>query len=494
MFKKPQESGSTLSDKPALGQQTTNSSYFSVCTIDDCKLMWKVDLHVIPILFLIFLCAFTDRISIGNAQIAGIEQSLGMQGNQFNIAVLVFFVPYILLEIPSNLILKSITPSIWFGSIVSLWGITAIGMGFTTNFAGLVTARVFMGIFEAGLMPGSIYLISMYYKQCELQRRITIFFAASVIAGAFGGLLAFAFMQMHGIRGIEGWRWIFIMEGILSVLVAVLAYIFVPNMPEKARFLNAEERVYIYERQVRSTEHIGTMNKLNSFTWTLLLTDWKLYIGTLMYMLINYSGVSATVVMPSIVYGLGAYTPQRTQLMLIPIYIVSVIVSFCGAWYADKREQRYPVSMLGALTLLTGYLILYVGQDTVASGVKYFACFLLVSGCFTAQPLALAWLQNNISGHYKRAIFSAVQIGIGNIGGLIASILFQSTHAPGYASGYITGIAFTVASLAAFTLFYLGIRRAIARRDAGKEVWKFDLPCEKLENLGDSDPRFRYSL
>lgn len=144
---------------------------------------------------------------IGNARIQGLTEDLQMQQTDYNVALFVFFIPYILFEVPSNLILKRLPPSTWLSLIMVLWGICTVGMGLVNTFDGLIAMRVLLGFFEAGLFPGSydmlhravafekysslagcIYLISMYYKRYELQWRLTLFFAASIIAGAFSGV------------------------------------------------------------------------------------------------------------------------------------------------------------------------------------------------------------------------------------------------------------------------------------------------------------------
>lgn len=168
------------------------------------KLLWKVDLHVVPPLLILFLLAFLDRVNIGNAKIQGMTTDLHMQGQDYNIALFIFFIPYILLEVPSNIIIKKVAPSTWLCCIMLLWGICTVGQGLVRNFAGLVALRFLLGIFEAGLVPGAVYLISMWYKRFELQWRLSVFFCASIIAGAFGGLFAYALAHMDGVGGYAG--------------------------------------------------------------------------------------------------------------------------------------------------------------------------------------------------------------------------------------------------------------------------------------------------
>lgn len=175
-----------LSDQPS----SSTSSFKPIDPLVQQKLLWKIDRHLVPILFVLFLAAFIDRINIGNARLQGLEKDLHMDpdGPQYNIALFMFFIPYILLEVPSNILLKNMRPSVWLSSIMLGWGVITICQGCTRSFAGLVICRVLLGVLEAGFVPGAIYLISMYYKRHELQVRVNVFFSASILAGAFSGV------------------------------------------------------------------------------------------------------------------------------------------------------------------------------------------------------------------------------------------------------------------------------------------------------------------
>lgn len=127
-----------------------------------------------------------------------------MAGSDFNIALFIFFVPYILLEVPSNIVIKKIAPSTYLSIIVFLWGIVTVAQGLVTNFAGLVAMRFLIGVFEAGLVPGAVYIISMYYKRFELQWRLSVFLCSSIVAGSFSGLFAYALAKMDGLGGYGG--------------------------------------------------------------------------------------------------------------------------------------------------------------------------------------------------------------------------------------------------------------------------------------------------
>lgn len=135
------------------------------------------------------------------------EDDLPMVGNDYNIALLIFFPPYIIFEVPSNIIIKRVAPSTWLSALMFFWGIITIGQGLITTNGGLQAMRFLLGFFEAGFYPGCIYLISMYYKRYEVQWRFNLFFTGSILAGSFSGLLAYGISFMDGVQGYGGWRW-----------------------------------------------------------------------------------------------------------------------------------------------------------------------------------------------------------------------------------------------------------------------------------------------
>lgn len=147
--------------------------------------------------------------NISNANIFGLSTELDLvQGNRYNIALVIFFVPYIIFEIPSNVLLKKFSPKVWLSGCMFMFGLVTICQGLVKSYSGLLAARFFLGLFETGMFPGCFYLIGMWYKRTESQRRYSFFFSSTTLAGAFGGLLASAIGKMSGMRGYEGWRWI----------------------------------------------------------------------------------------------------------------------------------------------------------------------------------------------------------------------------------------------------------------------------------------------
>ncbi|KAF8826717.1 hypothetical protein HHX47_DHR5000659 [Lentinula edodes] len=212
------------------------------------RVLWKLDCHVLPPLALLWLANFIDRSNVGNARIAGLETDTHLHGNQFNTVLAVFYVSYMLVEMPSNWILKKLGANRWLPIIVCAWGIVTTLTGLVHNLGGILAIRIVLGACEGGLLPGMILYLSTIYKRHELQLRVGIFYASASLSGAFGGLLATAILKMDGIGGLAGWRWIFILEGICTILFCLVAAIYLPADIASARFLTTEEREFAVAR------------------------------------------------------------------------------------------------------------------------------------------------------------------------------------------------------------------------------------------------------
>ncbi|GFF47033.1 uncharacterized transporter C1002.16c [Aspergillus udagawae] len=454
------------------------------------RLLWKCDLHVVPILTVLFMFAFLDRINIGNARLMGLERDLGMTGHEYNIALFVFFVPYILFEVPSNILLKKMTPSWWLSGIMFAWGILTVCQGVTKSFRGLVVCRVLIGVFEAGFMPGSVYLINMYYRRHELQWRLNVFFSASICAGAVSGLLAYAINNMDGVAGYSGWRWIFILEGLATIVVAVIAKFIIVDWPETARFLTQGERALLL-RRLSEDQGEARMDRLDKKSLRRAFSDPKIYLGPLMYFGIVNTGYAVSFFTPTILHQLG-WTAVRAQVMSIPVYCVAMVITLSAAYASDRLRHRYLFTLAGCLIATMGYVILLC-QASVPVGARYFAVFAITGGGYLTQPILMGWLSNNMAGHYKQSIASAMQIGFGNCGGLVASNIFFKEEAPRYTTGYGVSLGMTWICGAACALFLTYLVRENRLRDAGRREWRLELPQEEVENLGDDHPAFRFT-
>lgn len=200
----------------------------------------------------------------------------------------VFFFTYALFEVPSNLLLKRLRPSRWLPTIMVAWGVVMTLMGLVRSYPGLLAARIFLGVAEAGLFPGVAYYLTMWYTRDEMQLRQALFFSAASVAGAFSGLLAFGIAKMDGVGGLEGWRWIFLLEGMATVVVAVGAYFALWDFPETAGFLTEDERGFVvwrlrYQGPMEAGEGVA---EAEGFRWKYVreaFLDWQVWVNVFVY-------------------------------------------------------------------------------------------------------------------------------------------------------------------------------------------------------------------
>ena len=370
-------------------------------------------------------------------------------------------------------------------------GLLTMCQGLVKSFGGLVACRFFLGCFEAGLAPGCAYMLGMYYGRYELQKRFTIYNTAGIIAGAFGGFLAYALAKMNGLGGYAGWRWIFIIEGLLTAAVAVVSKFFLADWPENAKFLTREERDLLLNK-LSKDEGIFKMDRLDRKALRRILRDWKIWTSGVMYLGTCVSIYSISYYLPTVLSELG-YSSSEAQVQTIPIYAAGFVVALATAWASDRLQHRFGFVVLGAAINIIGYAVL-LASGYVSVKVRYMALYLVECGLWMGSPVEVVWLTNNLGGHYKRAFGTAIQIGMGNMSGFVASNVFITSQAPRYPAGYGVALAMMVLAGVAATILYTGLKRENKRRDRGERDYRLAMGKEDLDNMGDDHPHFRFAL
>ncbi|KIW22912.1 uncharacterized protein PV07_11160 [Cladophialophora immunda] len=469
--------------------------------VDSKKVLRKMDLRLIPMLAILYLLSFLDRGNIGNAKIQGMEEDLDLSGTEYSLCATVFFFTYCAFEIPSNLLLKRFRPSVWLPSIMVAWGTVMTLMGLVQSYHGLLIARIFLGVTEAGLYPGVAYYLTMWYCTEELAFRQSLFFSAASVAGAFSGLLAYAIAKMDGVAGEAGWRWIFILEGIVTVVVACAAFFLLHDFPDTATFLSPEEKAWVVHRlKYQGSKKSGRMvAESDHFEWKYVvraLTDWQLYLSLFMYWGIVCPLYGISFFLPTIIKELG-YKSTTAQLLTIPIYISAAILAVIVGWSSDRATKRgssrWPYIFFPMCAILVGFIIAIAGSAAGdIPGVVYAGVFIATCGIYPAFPGNVTWIANNLAGSYKRSAGMALQIGLGNLGGAMASNFYRSVDAPKYLLGHGLEIMFVVFGLAAVIILRIsyGVINKKRERSGAAEGYT----DEQLADLGDKSPSFRYTL
>lgn len=402
----------------------------------------------------------------------------------------VFFPFYVAAEIPSNLAIKRFRPSVWIPIIMIAWGLVCTLMGIVHNFAGLVAARCALGLAEGGLFPGITYYITLWYRRHECGLRMAIFFSAATAAGAFGGLLARAIVEMNGVGGRPGWAWIFILEGIITLVVAIIAFFVMHDYPSTAKFLTTREREEVTRRLEHDRSALADEFHLKYF-WD-AVGDWKIWVHMFITIGIYTPLYSISIFLPTIVKTLG-YTNQRAQLMSVPPYIAACFCCISGGYLADRRRERGIFMIFFCIVAIIGFIMLLTSNNDV---VKYIACFLITSGIYPNVPQGVAWNGNNIGGSVKRGVGIAMHVGFGNLGGAIAGFIYREKDSPRYLQGHAVLLATTSMSCVLSIFMTIYLRRENKRRNEihkHPDQYSHDERHVEREN-GDNATFFRYTI
>lgn len=210
-----------------------------------------------------------------------------------------------------------------------------------------------------------------------------------------------------------------------------------------------------------------------------------------MYFGIVNTGYATSFFTPTILKQLG-WTSIRAQVMSIPIYIVATVIALATAFASDKLRHRFAFTLAGCTIATVGYVIL-ICQKSVPVGARYFALYAITGGGYMTQPILMGWLSNNMAGHYKQSIAAAMQIGLGNCGGLVASNVFFDEEAPLYPTGFGVSLGMVWICGVSCVVFFAWLWRENREREQGKRDYRYQWPTEELGNLGDDHPGFRFT-
>ncbi|OQD73379.1 hypothetical protein PENDEC_c015G05313 [Penicillium decumbens] len=480
---------SPLTDQPKYDGSDSEAPQFH--NINERKLMAKIDAHLLPCLCVLYLLAFLDRVNISNAAILGLKSDLNLEtGTKYNTALTIFFVPYIIVEIPSNILLKKLKPHVWLSLCMFMFGVVMICQGLVTNWGGLMTTRFFLGVFESGMFPGCFYLMGMWYKRSEAQKRFSFFFSSTTLAGAFGGLLAYGLSQMNGDRGYSGWRWVFIIEGVITAVVSILLFFLIPDFPEETKWLNEEERAFIRDKLAKDVGKSAHHVKMGWREIRGVLMDYKVILGGFMYFGLIVPAYSYAYFAPSIIQGYG-YNPVQTQLYSIPPWAAAFGFSMVVAFCSDRLKHRFAFTVITVCVAIAGFAMLFTIHGKENTQAQYGALFLVTCGAYSAMPVIVCWFAMNLGGHHRRSVGTAWQVGFGNIGGIIATYSFLSDEKPFYTTGFSICISFCCLSIAACCMYMAAIWFENRKRDRAA-IDPNAISEEEEEYEGDLAPTYRY--
>ncbi|KAF8504404.1 MFS general substrate transporter [Russula emetica] len=458
--------------------------------VEERRLVRKLDRRILPITCLMYLFAYLDRSNLGNARLQGLAKDVlggDPTGKRFDWVNSIFFLSYIICQVPATLLAKLCPPRLWLGSAAIGWGICSTLTSTATNQAELMVARIGLGVFEAGFGPGIPLYYTLFYTKHELGLRLAYWFGFAALAGAFGGLIAFGIQHVHAT--IANWRLLFIIEGIPAVLLGLIAIFFLPDRPETTEFFTEEERKVALARSNRDTSgdigyHINKRHIADAFK------DWRIYLGGVIYFGANAALASISAFLPTIIKTFG-YTNALAQLLTVPPYAVTSIVITISSWLSDRLLIRGLFIIISSALGGAGYLILLTVVHN--NHVRYFATFCIVSGTYTTIGLVIAWYAHNLGSETKRATGTPLYMAIGQCGSILGSHLFPTAEGPRYIFDFdfffLVGLLFLGSICASALTTHYRYENTRRNRVYGKHV-----PNTRVDTseLADRAPGFRY--
>jgi len=452
--------------------EDSNDARISQFTLEEQrKIIRRIDLRLVVTLGLLYCTSLMDRTNLSSAAIAGMTVDLKLAiNNRYNLITLIFFIPYVLFQPPATVVLRKVGPRRFLAAIVVFWGATMIGFGFCPDWSTMMGLRVILGVLEAGFFPGCAYLLSTWYPRYDLQKRNAVFYLIGSMASAFSGILAYGLMQMAGLRDLAGWRWIFIMEGVITCLAGFVGYFLIVDFPELAakswRFLTPAESEFVIAR-IEKDRHDAIPEPFKLGAYLKNAIDLKIWGFAWLFMLATTNSYALAYFLPIILRDGMGFDIARAQCLNAPPYVAAALVMYGQAVLGDKYHLRGPIVIFNSVLGLIGLPLLGFASN---NGVRYFGAF-LATICGNANvPAVLTYQANNIRGQWKRAFCSATLVGFGGIGGIIGSTIFRSQDTPTYRPGIEgTMIANGLSILIVLALSFKFLR-ANKRAEAGGKV------------------------
>ncbi|KAJ0373991.1 hypothetical protein COL26b_007860 [Colletotrichum chrysophilum] len=300
--------GKDLLNKDVEVRQQNDSSSLNAAEIavdpQERAVLSKFDKFVMPQMALLVLFAYLDRTNIGNARVFGLEEDTGMKGTDFNDISMYFYISYVVFETPWVMAVKRLGPGRVLAIAIVSWSAITIGTGFINSYGEAIALRVLLGFFEAGLFPALIYVISEIYPPASQGKRVAVLYITIALSGALGGLFAYGVQSMGARHGLSAWRWLFIVEGTISLVIGIICWVSLPTLPETAWFLKDEEKAVM----MRIKERDQMSKEKTSFSWpqvVMAITDPFVYLASVALFCSSIALFGFGTFLPTLLKGLG---------------------------------------------------------------------------------------------------------------------------------------------------------------------------------------------
>ncbi|KAI9353462.1 MFS general substrate transporter [Obelidium mucronatum] len=432
---------------------------------EEAKVRRQIDLRLMPwVLFSTFILNM-DRTNISNAISGGLPRSLGFNNTVINNAGSLYAVVFSLAAFFGSILGKKYGPHRFIPFLVLSWGIVTLGHGFVRDTPQFYLIRFLIALTEGGVIPATIVYLGSFYKRDEIATRLSWFWGVQSVASAVSGLMASGLLQLEGVNGLNGWRWLFIVDGIITIIAAGLLWFALPSSPYHTKgglnvggWLDERQASIGVTRVVR--DDLLKLHYNTPVQWSDIvaaLKDYKVW-GHLAITCVGLTHfVPYGTYLPSIINSFG-YNVYVSNALTAPSYILGFITMTIMTSHSDKVGERGYHGVFAYIWFIVGFAMLEFLPDNAPKAVFYFAT-LIISSAPLAHPMNIAWLTENTAPIGKRTVASGLVISAANIYGIYANQIYQPSDAPRYHVGNFIILGF----LAATVLLFLNQKFLYAR-------------------------------
>ncbi|KAF9880162.1 allantoate permease [Colletotrichum karsti] len=451
------------------------------------RLVRKIDGHLLPLIVTIYLFNYLDRNSITQARLYGLQEDTHVKGATYQTAISIFSAGYIAMQLPSTMLMTKMQPHIFLPGCIIIWAVVSGCTSATSSPAGLLVVRFFLGIVEAPFFPGAIYYLSCWYTKKELGLRMALLVCGLLLSNCFAGLISAGILSgMAGVGHLAAWRWLFILEGLATIVVGVTAFFLLPDYPGTTKWLTEEEKIIAQGRlaaDAGSEEALTEDNTSMKQAIFTALSDYRVWLFALLQMSTTAS-ISFSHFFPTLIQQLGFKNNTYVLLLTAPPYFFSFIWALSLAWDADRRQKRSPHAALSAITAIAGTISLVAMGDQ--RWARYAMTFLVSAGTFGIYSTTYPWLSSTIvQPPVKRAAAIGIANTLANSASLFANYFWLDEYAPGFRVSWACILAFQGLGLSCIIALRICLKRANRRFE--RLCYEVDLNNQESLNQLDKD-------
>ncbi|KAE8136049.1 major facilitator superfamily domain-containing protein [Aspergillus pseudotamarii] len=436
------------------------------------RLRWKVDLRLCTIAGILCSLNLLDSGILSSASVTSMLSDLDLEGTRYSVSIFIFTIASVVFQLPCTVAVRWVGPRIWFASITFCFGLLTLCTAFVQTWKQLIALRVLLGMAMSGIYPGLTYLISTWYTRREQQLRFAFLQSGEVTVMATGTIVNYGLNHLDGRAGLSGWRWMFLVQGLITCVIGVVTYWWMVDFPEAAHrsfyFLSeAEAQLAVQRIQVDRNDVVP-----EPFTWSKVAVNFldpKLYGFACMFFILNLVSTALSYFLPIILQSGMGFSSNAAILLSTPPYYWSVVPVLFTSLVGDTYRLRGPLITFNALCLIAGFLMFGLPSSTQVT-VRYIGTF-LATGAYVSNWAALnAFMANNVVGQWKRATTAAAVSACNGLGGVAGSYIVRQQEAPQYQTAVWVSVGSHILMIVIVGVFTLAFYSCNRQQKRGQRV------------------------